>query len=363
MTPLLEDRSAPPEVTTGSPGDGPVAGPVCHACASAMKPGQDWCLECGTAAPGRLGARSGLRAAFAVVTVTLLLVGGAVTASYAALSNDAQRTASAPAAGSGEPIAVTPAAGADAPPVTPGETGPGVTAPANGDRAKPQDGTPIIPIEPPEPAKNTPLKIPPPSGGGIPAAPKAPAAGKSKAPSGGKSKTPSGGDAPAGGEAASAPKPEIVKFKKGAAGTYDPYERAGAEFGPAKNAIDNKKQTVWDVTVPADGKPIGAGLLLDLGKRYDLRALTIDTPTEGFNIEIYGAVSAKQTPVDILDKRWEHITDIKAGDDGRGVTDGKIIPLLKSKAKQRLLLIYITKPSEPKDPRVAIGNVTVAGTP
>ena len=37
--------------------------------------------------------------------------------------------------------------------------------------------------------------------------------------------------------------------------------------------------------------------------------------------------------------------------------------LKKSENKQQLLLLYITKPGEPTDPRVAIENVKVAGTP
>ncbi|HEY1537766.1 MAG TPA: hypothetical protein VGF63_00105 [Solirubrobacteraceae bacterium] len=143
-----------------------------------------------------------------------------------------------------------------------------------------------------------------------------------------------------------------------AATTYDPNKRAGAEFGPAKNAIDKSPNTVWDVTTPVDGNPIGAGLMLDLGKPYALRALKIDTPTEGFTAEIYGAVSAKEIPEDLIDKRWEHLTTIKS------VTDGKVVSLLKkTKDKIQLLLIYVTAPADPTDPRTAIGKVTVAGTP
>jgi hypothetical protein len=155
-----------------------------------------------------------------------------------------------------------------------------------------------------------------------------------------------------------APKAQIVELQAGAASTYDPGKRAGAEFGPAKLAVDESPKSVWDVTVPADGKPIGAGLMLDLGKPYALRALKIATPTSGFRIELYGAVSAKQTPLDILDKRWQHVTDI------RKVQDGDLVSLLKkSKAEFQLLLLYVTDPADPSDPRVAIGDVTVAGTP
>jgi hypothetical protein len=155
-----------------------------------------------------------------------------------------------------------------------------------------------------------------------------------------------------------APKPQIIALKADAATTYDPAKRAGAEFGPAKYAIDKSAKTVWDVTVPADGKPIGAGLMIDLGQPYALRAIRLATPTNGFRIEVYGAVSAKQRPVDILDKRWQHVTDVGS------VEDGKLVSLLgKSKNKFQLLLLYVTQPAQPTDPRAAIGDVTVAGTP
>ncbi len=347
---LLRDRDATSEVAPDPPGGAP--SPVapdfaCETCGAAMKANQDWCLECGTAAPGRIGTRPGWRGAFTVVALTLLLVVGATLAGYAALTSDAERQAAAPSAGDGAPI-VAGAPDVAAPPAvpTPGATGPGTVPPAvipppagtnplipNG--AAPAPVTPPVvtppPVAPPAvtpPAVTPPAVTPPPAAKNTPPPPPA------------------------------APKSEKVVFAKDAATTYDPIERAGAEFGPAVNAIDAKPNTVWDVSVPADGKPIGVGLVLDLGKPYALRALQIDTPTKGFRAELYGAVDAKELPEDILDKRWEHLTDIKS------VVDGKVVSLLKkSDNKQRLLLIWITAAAEPTDPRVAIKNVTVAGTP
>ena len=72
--------------------------------------------------------------------------------------------------------------------------------------------------------------------------------------------------------------------------------------------------------MPVDNKPIAAGLMLDLGKPYSLRALRLRTPTDGFRIEIYGAESAKETPEDLLDKRWEHLTDIRKAEDNKLVS-------------------------------------------
>ena len=110
--------------------------------------------------------------------------------------------------------------------------------------------------------------------------------------------------------------------------------------------------------MPADAKPIAAGLMVDLGKPYALRSLQIATSTPGFGVGDLRREVAKQAPADILDNRWEHLTDIKS------VGDGKIVSLLnKSKDKLELLLVYITPPADQADPRVAIGKLTVSGTP
>jgi hypothetical protein len=349
---LLKDRETPSE-DAGElpPEDATVVVPdfACEACGAAMQAGQDWCLECGTAAPGRLGARPGWRAAFTVVSLTMLLVIGAVLASYAALTTDAERQAAAPSAGDGAPIAAQgPAVAQPVAPITPGATGPNTTAPPAGTIPGVTPGTipgvqpgttPIIPTKPAAPVTNVPLTPP----AVTPPAVTPPAV------------TP---PPPPAGSTSTVAKPQVIKLKSDAATTYDPGKRAGAEFGPAKLAIDKSPRTVWDVTVPADGKPIAAGLMVNLGGPFALRAIQIATPTKGFRIELYGAVSDKQIPQDILDKRWEHITDL------RSVQDGKLVSLQhKSKSKFKLLLLYVTDPAEPSDPRAAIGDVKVAGTP
>lgn len=358
MALLLRDREATPEAAPPPP-DGAVLATVpdfaCETCGAAMERGQDWCLECGTAAPGRLGAKPGWRAAFTVVGLTTLLLCCAVVAAYAALTSDAERTAAAPPAGSGDPITAQ-VPGTAAPgtaPIQPGVTGPGVTPPAT----PPADGgTPLIPTtKPPASARNTPI---------IPTNPP-PAAANDDAGSG--SGAAKGDDAPAGNgssgssAAASPPanSPVTIDLAKDAARTYDPTKRAGAEFGPAALAIDSKPDTVWDVTVPADGQPIAAGLVIDLGKPYALRSLRLATPTDGFTVEIYGAKSAKQLPEDVIDKRWIHLTDKKSVLDGEPIT-------LKGKgdgAKVQLVLLHFTTPADADDPRVAIGDVTLRGTP
>src|SRR4051812_45349271 len=77
---------------------------TCPTCEAPMEAEQDWCLNCGQAAPGRLGGRPGMRAAATVIALTLTLAGGAVAASYAALQSDAHRDATQPAQAGGAPV-------------------------------------------------------------------------------------------------------------------------------------------------------------------------------------------------------------------------------------------------------------------
>jgi hypothetical protein len=329
-----------------------------------MQRGQDWCLECGTAARGRLGARPGWRAAFVVVGATLLLVFGAGIAGYAALTSDAERTAAAPTAGNGNPIlaqapgAVAPAAPDTTAPqtITPGATGLGTTPPASATSptqplpgqipgavqtpARPGANLPVIPptrpVTPPANQQVTPpvtQKLPP---------------GATTSP---KTTTPSTAK-PA------AVAPQVIALKADGAKTYDPAKRAGAEVGPPANAVDGKKATVWDVTVPADGNPIGVGLLVDLGSPQALQSLRIATDTPGFSVELYAAVDTGELPADVLDKRWQHLTDVKSVQD-----DAPIVLKGKGDApKYQRFLVWVTKPGEPTDPRVAIGELTLRGT-
>jgi hypothetical protein len=364
---LLRDREAANHAATPPPGNGASsAAPdfACGACGAGMQRGQDWCLECGTAAPGRLGGKAGWRAAFTIVALTLLLVSGAGIAGYAALTSDAERTAAAPTQGDGAPI-TAPAPGAPGVPgvpgptsttITPGETGPGTAPPAVTQQLPPGTaGVPPGAIQTP-PATGPKLVIPPtrqnipPTNQPItPSTGKPPATGTPSPPAAG---TPAAPVKPA------VVAPQVIKLKAGAAKTYDPAKRAGAEVGPAANAVDGNPATPWDVTVPADGNPIGVGLLVDLGAPYALQSLRIATSTPGYAVEIYGAV-AKELPADVLDKRWQHLTDVKAVQDGAPVS-------LKGKGsapKYQLLLVHVTKPAEATDPRAAIGELTVRGAP
>ncbi|MBA3328357.1 MAG: hypothetical protein H0T43_08650 [Solirubrobacterales bacterium] len=168
---------------------------------------------------------------------------------------------------------------------------------------------------------------------------------------------PSSGGRGGGGDARpAAPAAQAINLAAGAPKTYDPYKRPGAEFGPAGNAADDDPETVWDVTVPADGESLRVGLVVDLGAAYSLDSLKIRTPTPGYDIELYGA-EGKSVPDDILDKRWEHLTDPK------NVADGRVVDLKgRSDKKLRLVVLWFTQPKDAADPRVALGEVSFRGT-
>src|SRR5262249_12730013 len=136
----------------------------CQTCGAPMAPGQDWCLECGTAAPGRLGRRPGMRTATTVVGLTLALVAGAVTAGYAAISGDAGRDAAKPAASSGAPIAQAAPRTPVAPPPRP------TPAPATPPPPRPP-AQPPVPPPPAPPVPHAAPVAPPPSPAPTPSTP------------------------------------------------------------------------------------------------------------------------------------------------------------------------------------------------
>ncbi|MCP9488305.1 MAG: hypothetical protein MSC31_00325 [Solirubrobacteraceae bacterium MAG38_C4-C5] len=263
-----------------------------------MNAGQDWCLECGTAAPGRLGTRPGWRAALTVTSVTVVLVLGAVMAAYAAMTTDATRDTRDGQPDDGAPIQaqVPPPPAPPAPTTTPPATGEGPTIPA------PQAGSSDSEAEP----------IPGGDGSGIPA----PGGGD-----GGGAAPSGGGGAPApsgGGGGSSTPAPPAVgpiSLAAESGSKYDPSERSGARFSDPTGAYDGSEARGFTISVPGDGDPFGAGIAFRLAEPRDLRSLEISTETEGFTVEVYGSASGTRPP-DILDNRWANLgrrTDVQDG--------------------------------------------------
>ncbi len=319
----------------------------CRACGEPMDPTQDWCLSCGTAAPGRLGGRPGFRAASSVAAVTLLLISGAGAASYAALSGDAGSEA-----GQAPPANVAPVPGAvaqvpDGPVPAPAP----VTPPPV---ATPPGLTPATPAPLPTAPK---LTAPTPAPTPTPATPPA-TTPPAKTPTTSTTPSTSTDKAPA----TVALKP--VTFSKTAMAEYDPSKRIVTSGDPA-NAHDDKRTTAWSVTAKDDGNPMQVGLLVKLGDPKTVKQLDLRTTTPGGRAEIYAAVGSALPP-DILDTRWEHVgsrsklgnstaAGNKAGD------DLEKIRFRRGGGRFRYVLVWLTNPPPKGRPTVKITELRLLG--
>jgi hypothetical protein len=342
-----------PEVSPGTPPEPPEDGPrddaqadpgarTCSNCGAAMEPGQDWCLACGTAA-GPLGERPGLRSAMTVLGLTLLLVAGAVAASYAALRSDP----AVPPATSDAQVAQTPPATTPPPAATvaPPETTP--TTPGRTSTGKvPKVDVPSNRSTTPAPRPATPAPVTPAPSADTPPAQPTPAADPPASSGGGQTNsTPSTTPAPSA--------PVAIDLDASAASVYDPYRRATAVGVPGK-ALDGDGATSWYVD-PAAGTQVAVGYVLNLGEKRGIKSVDITTPTPGFRVEVYATDEATPPP-NILDTRWAHITDKNdVGDGGKSH-----IVLGAGTSKYQTLLLWITQP--PADgPRVRISELKVFG--
>jgi hypothetical protein len=276
-----DEQQSPP----GSSGATPAPEPAvpeqrsCAKCGSPLDGAQDWCLQCGAGAPDSLGTRApSWRSAAVILGALLVLVAGAATAAYAALSKSGGK---APAVTT---VAQVPATPAPATPVTPTAT------------AKIGTPTTVKPIIPSGTA--TPPKIPTTTPTPIPITPSTitpattPAASKTAPASGGGSSTPS------------EPKQEAILLDTDAASTYNPYNYPATNFGDPSLAIDGDTSTGWTAQVePAVAPKMAEGLLIDLNTARKISAVALTTTTPGMTVQIYGA-NGQTPPASITDPAW-----------------------------------------------------------
>ena len=362
---------APPEPPPEAPSEPKAPAPgarTCGACGAEMAPGQDWCLACGTAAPGRLGARPGWRAASTVTGLTAVLVAGAVAASYAALKSDAGREAAAPAPANVAPVpqpppATPPAQTTPAPATPPAQTTPAPSAHSpsgskggglpkvSAPKSSSGSGTPAAKPVKPAPSTSTPSTSTP------------SASTPSGSPGGGGSTTQHG----SGTGTTTTPKPAAptrIALTTHAGTVYDPYQGAAA-VGDASKALDGKPGTSWFVESKTPGD-MGVGYVVDVGKLRGIREIRLATSTPGFRVEVY-ATDEAALPPDILDTRWSHIKNRSDVDgradtsDGNKAADGKErIVLGSGSSKYRQVLLWFTR--APKDgPRIKISELQLLG--
>ncbi len=232
---------------------------------------QDWCLQCGSGAPGSLGTPS-WRSAGIIIGVALALVLGAAAAGYAAFSRSTPkpRVATTTIART-----VTPAPAVPAPSTTPLPT---TSTPLPKVTVKP----PKIPLTAVTPKATTETTTPTTTTTTTTTTP-------SSATTGG---------------ASSEQAPTAILLDTDAASTYNPYDYPASNFGDPSLAIDGDTSTGWTAQVePATAPRMAEGLLINLKAPQRLSALELITSTPGMTVQVYGA-NGKTVPSSITEPAW-----------------------------------------------------------
>ena len=291
------------------PASAPAGEPVArardlHACGAAMAPGQDWCLECGEAVPGRRRARRACAPRRRSSALTALLVGGAVAASLrgAERRRRPRTPRSSPRSPPSAPRRSPGAAGRDAP----------------------------APPPPPTPAAHG---TPPDAG-----PPATPPAARRDAPAAGDARRPRVRGRDAGDRrrrrrldrrrrvddqpdrrTTDARRPDAGRHRRSAddaASLYDPYTRATAAGDPAQGARRRRRHLV-----PGHGRgrqpQIGAGLVVDLGKAQRHQRARPARPRRPASRSRSTRPTDRRCRPTSLDTRWAHLKDDTGVGDGR----------------------------------------------
>lgn len=266
---------------------------TCQQCGSPLAEGQDWCLNCGAAAPGGLESGGpGWRSATAVLGVTAVLVLGAGAAAYAALTQPSSRK---PA-----PRVITVA---QAPTTTTGvPTTPGTTASTPTPTPAPGTPTTVKPLTGASKPPKIPLTAPTPKSSGTNTTSTKSGTSKSKAQTGeGKSQSEGGGESE---NTSTGEEPTPILLDTNAASTYNPYNLPAAGFGDPSLAIDGETSTAWTAQVePSTAPDMAVGLAIDLRTPQRVGSITLVTSTPGMTIQMYGS-DASKLPGSITDPTW-----------------------------------------------------------
>jgi hypothetical protein len=310
-----------PEAPAPEPAAPAEAPRACASCGAPLEPEQDWCLACGTAAPGRLGGRPGWRSALAIALIATVLVAGAVMAAYAALNDDAAREASAPASADIAPVATpapqTPAA--EQPPVQ-ATTAQGLPKVPSG-RSGAGSAPPATPVDTaPAPTTSPPSATP-------------------------TTQTPAQSTAPA------EPTAQPIEVAEDAGHLYDPLQRA-RNAGTESKALDGNPQTEWAFSSSVPAEP-GVGYYVTLDKARGIKELRLQTSTPGFKVEVY-ATDEATAPPQITDTRWAHIRD------RADVKARQRIVLGEGTSQYRTVLLWFTEPPSGGD-RIRLSELRLLG--
>jgi hypothetical protein len=292
--------------------------PRCSACGNALAAGEDWCLACGTAAAPPPPRTPGLRAVLLAGSLALVLAGGAVAASWAAINDEvpAQEVKV-------ETVAkVTPAPVVEE------------TTPEPVDLPDPIDPLPEAPaIDPVVPV--TPVPV-------VPVTPTA--------------TTPAPDPAPEPVKPPPAPGTTPILVGLQAGSLYDPSKRATASGDPSR-ALDGDPNTSWFVTTPP-GADMNVGFLIDMEDPVAVEKLRLVTKTPGFSLTVFGATGDK-APEAADSPDWTRLGEAGSVDgdppegaapsspsvEGDKTGDGELILKLDpGDAEQRWVMLWVTTP-------------------
>jgi RNA polymerase subunit RPABC4/transcription elongation factor Spt4 len=277
----------------------------CKSCGATLTEDQEWCLQCGAGAPGSLTREADWRPLAVLATVGVILLAGAATAAYAALSQKPSKPpmhvliAQVPASTTPGSTA-TPPSTLSTPPATstPSTTTPS-TAFGTGSSSS-RTGLPPSTIKPPRlpalvPTPHTPSRLALPTNtGSTPTN-----TGEPTTPV----KTPT-----TGATEPTNPAANPILLDTNAASTYNPSGYPASYFGDPALAIDGETGTSWTAEVPPSAAPhMAAGLALDLKTARHLGTLELHTSTPGMTLEVFGA-NASAIPATIVDPAWKKLT-------------------------------------------------------
>jgi hypothetical protein len=313
----------------------------CSKCGLPLQEGQDWCLQCGTGAPGSLSGGPGWRTGIAILGATALLAVGASVAAYAALTKTKPKPKVAVAVVKGVGTTVSPTTT----PTTPGATTPGTT-PAPGTPTTVKATTPPkIPLQTPTPKSTSGANneannalFPPETK----TATKTTSTATTPTKTSGESTTSTEANKSSEGSetkpstGAEAPSPLLLDTN--AASVYNPYVYPAGLFGNPSLAIDGDEKTAWTAQVqPTVAPKMAEGLVLDLKGPHKLGSVAVKTTTTGITVEVYGAVG-KALPASISDPAWNRIVGLKV------LTKKSTTLKLKTNGKSyRYILLWLAK--------------------
>jgi hypothetical protein len=339
MTLLLRDTANEPEQTaTAAPVEAPPEVRTCPTCQAPLEDGQDWCLNCGEAQPSRRIGLPGKRATATVMALTTVLVGGAVAASYAALQDGS------------DPTATTPTQVAQVPAPTPAPDAAAAAAAAAA-------ASSAVPAEPSTPVPSDTSTLPDTGSSSTYTPPPASDDFSDSSSSQGTTsnrQTATNNDSGTSGSStadtrtsttqttATPAEPVAITLGDDAAALYDPYKRDTAA-GDAKKAFDGDPGTSFPITVAPGSTQIGAGLTVELPKLQGIREIDLTTKTPGFKVEVY-ATDDTDLPPDVLDTRWAHLKDVTSVGSDAEAKGKEIVKLGSGATKYRHVLLWFTAP-------------------